>query len=86
VRYQHQIPAPVLKRTEELTVDEVMLRFGVSRHVVYYWIERGHVNARQLKPGMSYWITLDEEQNARLTDWVQSSSHLHAQPQSEALL
>ena len=86
VRYQHQIPAPVLKRTEELTVDEVMLRFGVSRPVVYYWIERGHVNARQLKPGMSYWITLDEEQNARLTDWVQSSSHLHAQPQSEALL
>ncbi|MCF7993230.1 MAG: recombinase family protein [Chromatiaceae bacterium] len=86
VRYQHQIPAPVLKRTEELTVDEVMIRFGVSRHVVYYWIERGHVNVRQLKPGGPYWITLDEQQNARLIDWVQSSSHLHAQPQSETPL
>jgi DNA invertase Pin-like site-specific DNA recombinase len=86
VRYQHQIPAPVLKRAEELTVDEMMLRFGVSRHVVYYWIKRGQVGARQLKPGMPYWITVNEEQNARLINWVQFSSHLHTKPQPEAPL
>ena len=61
VRYKHRIKGPQLKHSEELTVEQVMETFGVSRHVVYYWIERGHVEARQLKPGMPYWIRLDAE-------------------------
>jgi DNA invertase Pin-like site-specific DNA recombinase/uncharacterized small protein (DUF1192 family) len=86
VRFKHRIPAPVLKRAEELTVDEVMQRFGVSRHVVYYWIERQQVSARQLKPGMPYWITLDDAQTAHLSEWVASSSHLRNKSQPEASL
>jgi Helix-turn-helix domain len=34
-----------------LTVNQVCDRYGVSMHVVYYWIERGHISAQQRKPG-----------------------------------
>jgi hypothetical protein len=53
------------KRPEELTVKEVSQKFNVSQGVVYYWIERGYITARRLKPGLPYWITLktNEEQD-----------------------
>jgi len=76
VRYKHKIAAPPRKHTHELTVDQVMEKFGVSRHVVYYWIERGHLQARQLKPGTPYWISLDTEQEKTLSDWVRNSSRI----------
>ena len=61
IRFKHKIPCVDLKCSNELTVDEVMARFGVSRHVVYYWIKRNIVEARQLKRGMPYWVTITEE-------------------------
>ena len=30
-------------------------------HVVYYWIERGHISAQQRKPGVRYAITITDE-------------------------
>ena len=36
IRYKHRIPAPRLKKPEELTVDDIVARFHVSRYVVYY--------------------------------------------------
>jgi DNA invertase Pin-like site-specific DNA recombinase len=86
VRYKHRIKGPQLKHPDELTVEQVMERFGVSRHVVYYWIERGHVEARQLKPGMPYWIRLDAEQEKMLADWVRDSSRIPALQHSETAL
>ena len=41
IRYRHKISAAVLKHPQELTVQQITERFGVSIHVVYYWIERG---------------------------------------------
>ena len=86
VRYKHRIPGPQLKHSDELTVEQVMAHFGVSRHVVYYWIARGHVEARQLKPGTPYWIKLDAEKEKTLADWVRSSSRISANQQPEAAL
>jgi DNA invertase Pin-like site-specific DNA recombinase len=86
VRYQYRIKGPQLKHPDELTVEQVMEHFGVSRHVVYYWIERGHLQARQLKPGMPYWIRLDPEQEKALGDWVRNSSRLPAPQYSETTL
>ena len=86
VRYQHHIKGPQLRHPDELTVEQVMEHFGVSRHVVYYWIERGHVEARQLKPGTPYWIRLDTEQDKKLSDWVKNSSRLPALQHPETAL
>ena len=84
VRYKHAIPAPKLKHPNELTVNDLMARFGVSRHVVYYWIERGHVAARQIKPGTPYWITLDPDTEHALSEWVRHSSRLPGNRKPEA--
>jgi hypothetical protein len=86
VRYKHKIAAPQLKNPGEWTVEQVMEKFGVSRHVVYYWIERGHLEARQLKPGTPYWISLDNDKEQMLTEWVRSSSRMPARQNTEATL
>jgi DNA invertase Pin-like site-specific DNA recombinase len=76
IRYKHSIPAVELKRPDELTVDEVAATFGVSRGVVYYWIQRDVLPARQQRPGRPYWITLTEEKAGELRDWVLSSKRI----------
>jgi hypothetical protein len=54
--------------------------------VVYYWIDRGHVQARQLKPGTPYWISLNTEQEQMLADWVRNSSRIPSLQNSETAL
>ena len=76
IRCKHRIPAVQLKRPDELTVDEVAARFGVSRGVVYYWIERDVLAARRQAPGWPYWITLTKEKNDELREWVRSSKQI----------
>jgi hypothetical protein len=76
IRYKHRIPAPRLKRPEELTVKEVANQFRVSTHVVYYWLERGIIEARRLNHGAPYWITLGAEKKNELYAWVRNSTKL----------
>ena len=76
VRYRHRIPRAELKRANELTVNEVMTRFGISRYVVYHWIEYDVVEARQLKRGSPYWITLTRGKQKELEDWVRNSTRI----------
>ena len=73
IRYRHQIPKARLVRPEERTVQQVAQRFGVSLNVVYYWIERGVIQARRLNAGSPYWITLNETDKQKLRDWVHNS-------------
>ena len=75
VRFKHRIAGPA-PHPDEFTVDQVMKKFGVSRHVVYYWIEREIIEARQLSRGKPYWITLNDAKTQELIDWVKHSSHL----------
>lgn len=77
VRYRHRIPRADLKRSNELTVNEVMVRFGISRNVVYYWIECDIVEARQLERGKPYWITLTPSKEKELEDWVRNSTRIN---------
>ena len=76
IRWRYRIPAPSLRRDEELTVQQVAERFGVSTNVVYYWIERGVLQARRVTAGASYWITIDPDKEAELQVWVESSSRI----------
>jgi DNA invertase Pin-like site-specific DNA recombinase len=76
IRYRYQIPKVTLARPEELTVQQVAKRFGVSSNVVYYWIDRGVIPARRLNTGAPYWITLDEADEQKLRDWVRNSCRI----------
>lgn len=76
VRYKHRIATAEQKRSDELTVNEMMARFGISRDVVYYWIERGVVDARQRKQGTPYLITISGAKEQELTDKVKNSSRI----------
>jgi len=74
IRWRYQIPPAKLKKPEELTVQQLAQRFGVSPGVVYYWIEHGVVRARRLNKTMPYWIALDAAEEQKLREWVHNSS------------
>jgi DNA invertase Pin-like site-specific DNA recombinase len=76
IRYKHQIPGPVLRLPEELTVQQVATKFAVSPNVVYYWIERNVVAARRSKGGAPYWIRLNSQKEEELAHWVKHSVRL----------
>jgi hypothetical protein len=76
IRYRYEIPAISLKRPEEFTVPQVAKRFSVSNHVVYYWIERSVIEARQLDGRGPWWITLNAAKEQELREWVRNSGHL----------
>ena len=76
IRYKHRIPAPVLHRPGERSVRQVADELGVSRSVVYYWIDRGVLTARRRNHGAQYWITLNDETKETLRAWVRNSSRI----------
>ena len=76
IRYKHRIPAPELKRPEELTVAQVAEKFAVSPNVVYYWIERGSLSARRRNQGSALWITLNPETERHLRQWAEQSTRI----------
>jgi DNA invertase Pin-like site-specific DNA recombinase len=87
IRYKHNIPAAKLQRPGELTVAEVAERYSVRRGVVYYWIERGVVDARRRNAGSPYWITVDSPKDEELRRWVRDSTKISKQRnQSESEL
>src|SRR5215475_444228 len=75
IRYKHRISGPS-RPAGTLTISEVRERYGVSMHVVYYWIERGHVTAHQRKPGAPYAITITDTTDCELKAWVATSSRI----------
>src|ERR1035438_5503158 len=77
IRFRYRIPPPTLKKPDELTVHQVAQHFGVSEHVVYYWIEHALVQARKLNVSSPYWITLNESDEQKLRYRVRNSSHIH---------
>lgn len=87
IRYKHHIPAADLKRPEELTVRQVTDKLGVSRGVVYYWIERGVIEARRMNNGSPYWVSLTPEKENELREWVRGSTKIQKlRQQSETKL
>ena len=78
IRHKHKIPPAEKKKPGELTVKDVAQRYGVSRNVVYYWIERGLLPARRLNHGSPYWITIDKRKSEELETWVRESSRIES--------
>jgi hypothetical protein len=52
-------------------------------HVVYYWIERGHISAQRRKPGLPYAITITDTTDRALREWVATSSHMTHRSQTQ---
>jgi DNA invertase Pin-like site-specific DNA recombinase len=76
IRYCCRIPAVERKQPGEMTVSQLAAHIGVSQHVVYYWIERNVISARQIKPNTPYWITIDKTKERELRAWVRNSAHM----------
>jgi hypothetical protein len=76
IRYRHRIPPATRKHSGEFSVQETAHRFGVSIHVVYYWIERGILQARRIKKGSPYWIRISDKEERELFQWVKQSSKI----------
>jgi DNA invertase Pin-like site-specific DNA recombinase len=80
IRWKHRIASPLLKRPEELTVQELASRLGVLPGVVYYWTKRGVIVARRLNGGSPVWISVDESRLRELRDRVTRSKKMRKQP------
>jgi hypothetical protein len=80
IRYRYEIPAPVFKRPEELTVKELARRFSIGIGIVHYWIQRGHLAVRRLTERAPYWITITAKKEAELKAWIASSSRIKMEP------
>ena len=85
IRGQHRIPAPVLHRAGELTVQQLSQKFAVSQHVVYYWLQKGLVQARRIKPKNQMWIALTPQKEQELQTWVTNSKRIAKSKHGEVL-
>ncbi|MGH9438217.1 MAG: recombinase family protein [Terriglobia bacterium] len=75
IRFKHKIPSPS-PNANELTVAEVATKFGVSHHVVYYWIERNFLAVRRIGENGPFCIQLDQHTEEQLHDYVDNSPKL----------
>jgi DNA invertase Pin-like site-specific DNA recombinase len=78
VCWRYGIPPAQFKKNEELTVQQVAEKFGVSIGVVHYWIKHHIIQTRRLNERAAYWITLNTEDEQKLHDWVRNSRRIHS--------
>jgi DNA invertase Pin-like site-specific DNA recombinase len=78
IRHRYGIPPTSFRRPDELTVQQLANRLGISTHMVYYWIERNVIQARKHDNRGVWWITLDAAREEQLRNWVRTSGHLHS--------
>ena len=84
VRHKHRIPPPKLP-ANTFSVNQICERYSVSKNVVYYWIDRGVITAEQRKHNARYAITIDDESDSRLREWVAQSAHLPPSSQTQTV-
>ena len=85
IRWKYRVPAPMLKRPGEVTVQELAARLQVSPGVVYYWAERGIIDSRRINHGSPLWIVLDEIKLQELRDRVSRSKKMRKLPDVQNL-
>jgi DNA invertase Pin-like site-specific DNA recombinase len=83
LRYKHRIPAPQ-PPDNTLNVQQIRDRYGVSLWVVHYWIGRGLITAQQRRPNAPYAISIDDQSDQFLREWVANSVHLQPSSQTQA--
>ena len=71
----HRPDSTEQQAAHELTVGEVAAVLGISTNVVYYWIERHHIEARRGLGGR-WFIDFDADTEAECRMRVATSGHL----------
>jgi len=79
----HQPDSPGAQAEDELTVAQVASRLDISTNVIYYWIERHHIDARRGGGGRLY-IPFGPDVEATCRARVAASVHLERVVESEA--
>ena len=74
LRYRYRIPGP--SKGDGFTVKEVAERFGVSKHVVYYLLDKGLLKGTKFAPGWPWNILVDEDTEKLLSEWVSKSKRI----------
>jgi DNA invertase Pin-like site-specific DNA recombinase len=74
IRCRYRILGP--QGGDGYTVKEAAAYFGVSRHVIYYWLNRGLIQGSKFAPGWPWKITFDDETEKNLCDWVKQSCRI----------
>jgi DNA invertase Pin-like site-specific DNA recombinase len=64
------------KRSEELTVKQVSEKLEISHYVIYNWIGQGFLNARRIRKGFPYLITLDSKKEEELRQKILHSKKI----------
>lgn len=72
IRFRHNIKMPLLKSEDELTVNEVRAMFNISRHMIYYWIDKQYVSARKT-PANSFLIKITPNDKTQLLERINNS-------------
>jgi len=72
IRFRHNIKMPLLKSEDELTVNEVCAMFNISRHMIYYWIDKQYVSARKT-PANSFLIKITPNDKTQLLERINNS-------------
>jgi len=72
IRFKHRIPCSQPKAENEFTVAQLQQMFNISRHMVYYWIQRKYVVA-QKKADNHFLITITPECKERLKQMIVTS-------------
>ncbi len=67
-----------LEQRDQALSHQWRMRIERAEYVVYYWIERGLVEARRLNAGSPYWITLCALKEQELLAWVQRSIRIQS--------
>lgn len=75
IRHLHNIQGLFTKR-KGLSVKEVADKLSVTPGIVYYWIERGILDAKKDAPGWPWDIQMDENKESELKERVSTSVHL----------
>jgi hypothetical protein len=83
IRFKHGVRADGQIDSNELSVEQVADHFKVSLHVVYYWIERGIIEARRRNNGSPYRIAIDAQKEKQLRDRTQNSKRITRQREQE---
>jgi DNA invertase Pin-like site-specific DNA recombinase len=86
VRHKHKIAAPVRQPPAGLTVRQLTEKFAVSIHVIYYWLGKGLITARRLRPSGPMWITMTNQQEQDLRAWVTHSKRIAKPARTGALI
>ena len=76
IRVRYGIAPVVLKHPDELSVEQVAEQFGVTKHVVRYWIRHGILKSRKYKGSSPHWIRITPDKERELYDWVRNSTKI----------